>query len=129
LFKNVGLGGKYRFYLLEVFRKVGGDADGTPWFEASDELAGIGIVEETAFVVTFFGPGVGEINMEAINGGIGDTLDDKSGGISADYTDVSQIPSANTVNGETVISACPFNPDKVGIGLASCLVYQKRPLA
>jgi len=79
--------------------------------------------------VTFFGPGVGEVKVEAIDGGIGDAFGDIADGIGADYTDVSQIPSAKPVNCETVIFAGPFNPDKVGVGPASCLVYQKRPLA
>jgi hypothetical protein len=67
--------------------------------------------------------------VEAIDGGIRDTLGNIEDGIGADYADVSQIPPANPVNGETVKFACPFNPDKIGVGLASCLVYQKRPLA
>ncbi len=122
LLKTVGTGGEDGFYLLEIFREISGDTDCPPWLQGADKLGGIGIVEETAFMVTFFGPWVGEINVEAIDGGIGDTLDDKPGGIGADYTDVSQIPAANTVNGKTVISACPFNPDEVGVGLRSCLV-------
>ena len=98
-------------------------------FEAADELVGIGVVDETSFFVAFFGPGVGEVNVEAIDGGIGDTFGDIADGIGADYTDVSQIPPANPVNGKTVKFACPFNPDKIGVGLAFCLVYQKCPLA
>ena len=129
LLKKVGFRGKHRFYLLEIFREVGGDADKAPGFEAAYELVGIGGVDETPFVVAFFGPGVGEVNVEAIYGRIGDTLGDIGGGIGANYPDVGQIPPANPVNGETVKFPCPFNPDKIGVGLRFCLVYQKCPLA
>ena len=129
LFKLVYFRYKHRFYLLEIFPKVGGDADFACGFEAADELVGVGVVDEASFGVAFFGPGVGEVKVEAIDGGIGDTFGDIADGIGADYTDVSQIPSAKSVNCETVIFASPFNPDKIGIGPASCLVYQKRPLA
>lgn len=120
---------KHRFYLFKVLLKIGGNADFAGRFEAADELVGIGIVDETSFFVAFFGPRVGEIKVEAIDGGIGDTFGDITDGIGADYTDVSQIPSAKSVNCETVIFASPFNPDKIGVGPASCLVYQKCPLA
>ena len=129
LFQTIGFGGKHGFYLLEVFREVSGDADNACGFETSDELVGVDGVDETSFFVAFFGPGIGEVNVEAIDGGIVDAFDDITGGIGADYTDVSQIPSANPVNGKTVKFTCPFNPDKVGVGPASCLIYQKCPLA
>jgi hypothetical protein len=128
LFQIIGFGGKHRFYLLEVFHEIGGNADYPSGFEAADELVGVGIVDETPSFVAFFGPRVGEVKVEAIDGGIGDTFGDIADGICANYSDVGQIPPANPVNGETVKFACPFNPDKIGVGLASCLVYQKRPL-
>lgn len=129
LFQLAGFGGKHRFHLFEVFREVGGDADRAGWFEAAYELVGIGGVDETPFVVAFFRPGVGVINVKVIDGGIGDAFGDIGDGIGANYPDVGEIPPANPVNGETVKFACPFNSDKIGVGLGFCLVYQKCPFA
>jgi len=92
-------------------------------------MVGVGGVDEAPFVVAFFGPGVGEINVEAIDGGIGDAFGDIGDGIGANYPDVGQVPPANPVNGKAVKFPCPFNPDKIGVGLRFCLVYQKCPPA
>jgi hypothetical protein len=129
LLKAISFRGKDLLHLLEVIGVVGGDADSTRGFQASDKLVAIGGAEEASFVVAFFGPGVGEVNVEAIDGGVGDALGNIGDGIGANYPDVSQIPSPNPVNGKTVKFACPFNPDKIGVGLVFCLVYQKCPLA
>jgi len=92
-------------------------------------LVGIDRVEEATSMVAFLRPGVGVINVEAIDGGIGNAFGDIGNSIGADYPDVTQVPPANPVNSKTVKSACPFNPDKIGVGLTFCLVYQKCPFA
>lgn len=117
------------FNLLEVFRVVSCDADCAGGFQAADELVGVGEIEEPAFVVALLGPGVRKVNMKAIDAGIGDIFANELCRVGADYPDVGEIPSADSVDGKTVISASPFDAEEIDAGMGFCLINEECPLA
>jgi hypothetical protein len=88
---------------------VGGNSDSSIFFQASQELVEIFFADEASFVMSFFRPGVGEIDMETIDGKIGNKFANKSGGIGAEHPDVFEVPSAEPIDGVAVISAGPFD--------------------
>jgi len=69
--------GKEILNLLEVFFVVGCNLDSAFGFEGSQELIEIVSLEEAPFVVAFFWPGVREVDVEAVDGGIGDVVLDE----------------------------------------------------
>lgn len=93
--------------------------------EAAEHLSGVCGVDESPFVVAFFRPGVGEIDMEAIDGIVGDKAGQKVGGVGAEKADIIERPSANTVDGIAIISGCPFDSEKIDLRAGACLVEEE----
>lgn len=50
-------------------------------------------------------------------------------GISSYYTDVVELPSANSVNGQATVPVGPFDPDKVDFGKVLGLAYEEGAFA
>lgn len=62
-------------YLLEILSVVGSNSDSSCGGQAAEELFEICGGNEASFVVSFFWPGVWEINMETFYGAIRDEID------------------------------------------------------
>ena len=73
-------------------------------------------------MVSFFRPGVWEIDVETIRAGIRQEVGYKGGGICPDYANVSQVPSADAVNRIAIVFAGPFDAEEIGIGIGFSLV-------
>ena len=80
-------------------------------------------------MMSFFRPGVGEINVETIDRIIGNEIGYESNGIGSYYAHIGQCPSADTVNGEAVIFSCPFDTEEIDVRLGLSLVYKESSLA
>ncbi len=85
--------------------------------------------DETSFVVTFFRPGIGKVNMETIYGILGNKIGQKNSGIGADYPHVCQAPSADTVNCVAVVFTGPFDTEEIVTRPGACLIKQEGPFA
>ena len=53
----------------------------------------------------------------------------KCGGISAYYSDVSQAPSSDSIYRKTVIFICPFDTEKIALGVKFGLAEEKSALS
>ena len=66
-FKSDALSGQNRLYLFEIAAMVGSDSNRAALLQAAQDLFEIGRAEEAPFVVAFFWPGVGKIDVETVN--------------------------------------------------------------
>ena len=79
--------------------------------------------------MAFFGPWVGEIDVETVHRLCGYGIGDENGGFGADYAYVFQVPSADTVDAMAVVFSCPFDAEKIDIRLVGGLVEQESTFA
>lgn len=93
--------------------------------EASQELVGVGGVEETSFVVPLFRPGVWEIDVETIRAFVRQEVGYKGGGVGPDYAYIGQAPSANAVDRVAVIFVGPLDAEEIGLGVGLSLVEKE----
>ena len=84
---------------------------------------------EASFVVAFFWPGVGEIDVETFDGIIGDEIDYKVHCVGADYADIFQSPSSDAVNGVAIVFAGPFDAEEIDVRLGLGLVEEESGFA
>lgn len=59
--------GNYFLHLLEIVGVVGGNIDGSASFKAPMYLKQVVVAEESSFVVSFFWPGIREIEVQAVD--------------------------------------------------------------
>lgn len=85
--------------------------------------------EEASFMMAFFGPGVGEIYMEAVNGCLWYEIGKEDSGVSADNPNIFELPSADAVDGIAAESCCLFDAEKIDIGEGFGVVEKKCALA
>jgi hypothetical protein len=117
------------FYLLEIFGMVGGDSYLATGFQAAEKILQISRTEKASFVVSFFRPGVGKINMEKIHGCFSDKIGKKNSGIGSNYSDILQAPSSDAIHGVTIVFACPFDAEKIIIRQSFGLVKKEGSFA
>ena len=108
---------------------VGSNSDSSVWLQAAEELFEVGRAKEASFVVAFFWPRVGEIDVEAVHGIVRYEISQKDRSIGADNPNVFQSPSADTVNGISIVFTRPFDTEEVLIGQGFGLVEQESGLA
>ena len=101
---------------------VGGNSDSSCGDKAAEEMLEICRGNEASFVVSFFWPRVGEINMETFYGIIRDEIDYEMHGIGADYSYVFQFPSTDAVNGVAIVFSSPFDAEEIDVRLGPGLV-------
>ena len=101
---------------------VGSDSDSACGDKEAEEMLEIGGGDEASFVVTFFRPGVGEIDVETFDGIIGDEIDYKVHGVGADYADIFQSPSADAVDGVAIVFSSPLDAEEIDVRLGPGLV-------
>ena len=89
----------------------------------------VGGGDESSFVVSFFWPGVWEIDVEAIDGFVGDEVGYEVGGVGSDEAYVCQVPSANTVDGVAVVFVSPFDTEEIVVGVCFGLVEEEGPFS
>ena len=87
------------------------------------------MANETAFVVSLFWPGVGEVDVEARDRFVCDVVCDQDGGIVSCYSDVFELPSACAVDGVFIVFFCPFDSEEVDIAKCAGLVYEESALS
>ena len=75
--------------------------------------------------MSFFWPGVREVDVEAVYRAIGYGVGYKLSGIGAYNADIVQPPSADTVNGITIVFAGPYDTEKIVVRQCSGLVEQE----
>jgi len=89
----------------------------------------IGRAQETSFMMTFFRPGIGKINVEAVHRIIRHKVGYKDGGVRANDAHIGQTPSADAVNRVTVILAGPFDAEVIVRRFGFGLVEKERSFA
>jgi len=120
----------YNFlYLLEVFSIVRNDFYDSAGNQAPHEFFEIDPAQKTSFVMTFFRPGVGEIDMKAVHRVVRHKVSKELCGIGADYPNIAQAPSADTVNTIAVVFVGPFDTQKIDLRPGPGLVEQERCFA
>ncbi len=111
--------------MLEIPSVVGSDSDSTSGGKAAEEVFEICGGNEASFVVTFFRPGVGEIDVETIDGIIWDKINYEVHGVGADDSDVFKSPSADAVNGVAIVFSSPFDAEEIDVRLGLCLIEEE----
>lgn len=99
-----GEGSKDVLDLLKITFVVGSDSDLAMGFEGAEKLFNVFGADEAAFVVFFFRPGVGEIDVVEIDAGVGEEIGDECYGVGSYETDVAEAAAACAVNGIAVES-------------------------
>ena len=128
-FKFAGLVGYDFLYLLEVFSVVCGDFYGSAGNQTAQELFEIGPAQKAPFVMTFFRPGVGEIDMKTIHRAVRHKVGQELCSIGASYANVIHSPSADAVNAIAVVLVCPFDTQKIDLWPGPGMVEQECCLA
>jgi hypothetical protein len=126
---RLNLGGDDFLHLLEIVRMIGSDIDNTAFLQNSQYLRHIAVRKKPPFMVASLRPRVGKVQMEAFDALVGDIFGDKCGRVGADYSDVTKIPPADSVNGGPVKFVGPFDPQKINIFKGLSLIYQKSAFA
>ncbi len=116
-FGKAGFGGDDVADPSEIFLVVGLDGDAAGGDEGvgggADEIG----LEEAAFVVAFFGPRVGVVNVENPEGFGGQMVDDQVAGVGAHEADVGHAPADHAVGGVAVVFVGPFDAEEVAVGI------------
>ena len=86
-------------------------------------------LDQAAFVVAGFGPGVGEVDVQDGDARIGDEFGEKEIGLGADGAGVDAVVAAQAIRGVTPEPAGPFDAEEVGIRARLGLVEKKSPFA
>jgi len=123
--ESVVFRGEDGLYVPEIIGVVGGELNFAAGLKGSEDLAKIGLADEAAFVVSSFGPGVREVDVEAVDAVIGQVAGDERGGFCTYNSDVGQVPSADAVDGVAIVFSCPFDAEEVDVGLCFGLVDEK----
>ncbi len=76
-------------------------------------------------MVSFFWPGVWEIDVEAIDRFVGDEVGYELCGVGVYDAYVCQVPSANTVDGVAVVFVSPFDTEEIVVWVGFALVEQE----
>ncbi len=86
-------------------------------------------VEQSAFVMSFLGPGVGKIYVQSLNALGRSVAGDEILGIAAEHADIGQSPTAGPVGGVLAIFVGPFDAQVVDPRVGPGCVYQKGSFA
>ncbi len=75
--------------------------------------------------MAFFGPWVGEIDVETVHRIIWYKIGQKLCGVGADYPHVAQTPSTNAVDGIAVVFIGPFDAEEINLRVGLGVVEQE----
>ena len=114
---------------LEVVVVVGGEADFAAVFEDAVEFAEERGLDAAAFVVSFFWPGVGEVDVDASEAVVGDEVSDKGGGVGPKQLDVGELMPADAVGGVAPVGFGPFDAEEVDVGFEAGLLDEEGAFA
>lgn len=123
------LDAQYLFHLLEVVGVVGCEVEDSARLKAPDDLLDVFGADESSFVMAGFWPWVGEIDVEPAYRVVGQVLCEEKGRVCPDYSDVFDLPPAEPVDGEFVISVGPFDAEVVIFGVYPGLADEKCALS
>ena len=113
---------------LKVFVEVGDDLNCAAGFEGAEEVPDVFGAKKASFVMAFLGPGVGEIDVVAVDGAIGDVFSDEADGVGPDEPDVGEAPPADAVHGVPVVFSCPFDAEEIKLWVGSGLAQKEGSL-
>ncbi len=108
-----GLFGEDALHVGEIVGVVGDEAEDAAGHEDAVDFLHEGDLDGAAFIVTGFGPGVGEVDVEGVDGGVGDVAADPPEGFAVDESGVGEAVAAHAVGGEEGVFAGPFEADVV----------------
>lgn len=111
--------------LLEIVGMVSGDSDSARGDKAAEELFEIWGVKKASFVMAFFRPGVGEIDVETFYGTIRYKIDYEMCSVGANYSDIFHRPSPDAVDGVAIVFSCPLDAEEIDLRLGLGLVEQE----
>ena len=121
--------GDVLLYPLPVVIVVGYYANFALWFEDAVELFEVLGIDGAAFVVSFFWPGVGEVDVEDGADLVGEVVADELGCIGAEDSYMLKVVSADAVGGVAEELARPFYAEVIDVGLGGGLLDEEGSFA
>ncbi|HMO25316.1 MAG TPA: hypothetical protein PKB10_03535, partial [Tepidisphaeraceae bacterium] len=114
---------------LEVVLVIGHHADLPAGLEDAQHLGHPLLADESAFLLSFFRPGVGEVDVQDVDRLRPDALAHEPARFLPADAHVLQLRAAHAVGGEAGEPVGVLDPDEVRLRARPGLVEQERPLA
>jgi len=115
-------------HVLEITRVVGLDRQARVGFHDAQGSVHKFRLNQAAFVVAFFGPRVGMVDVQCVDTRVGDLMDHEVTTVAAHHAHVGKAPARHTVGGILVVFVGPFDADEVQLRMFLGPPYKKGAL-